>query len=377
MVRANVEHDGGLRVVVTGYGTSSLVTLTWPSDVHGDPAVATQKLLPGTTSMAILSDGSLVFADPLLDGWVSHSAAGARLVPVRQAMPSPPADNRDPLDRVGEALLFTTLMAPWNSSDGPRSRFTCETCHFEMYADGRTHHTGRGDVHATTKPLRGLFNNRPHFSRALDADLTSVAHNEFRVAGARSDHDPWFTVTTADFPWLRELGVTQPSLSPLTLRKALMMALMRLTHVPNPAITAGGHFTDAQRAGAALFRDHCETCHQARLASDAVATRTPFAGWESLVMSESDPLVWGQAEYQQTGVVPYVHESGARVPSLRRLYKKFPYFTNGSARSVADLLARARFTGDSFWHDAAPGRPGEQRLSDGEIDSLRAFLDLL
>ena len=67
-------------------------------------------------------------------------------------------------------------MAPSSSSEGAKSRFSCETCHFEGYVDGRTHHTGRGDVRATTKPLVGLFNNRPHFSRALDPDLTTVPY---------------------------------------------------------------------------------------------------------------------------------------------------------------------------------------------------------
>jgi hypothetical protein len=287
------------------------------------------------------------------------------------------AGSADVAARVGEALLFTTLMAPWNRSDGPLSRFTCETCHFEMYGDGRTHHTGRGDVHATTKPLRGLFNNRPHFSRALDPDLTVVANSEFRVAGAKSDHDSWFTVRVDDFPWLRWLGVTDPALPPLALRKALMTALMRLGHAPNPAVTPGGHFTDLERQGAALFRDRCETCHQARLASDDPASRLPFAQWESLVMTDADPLVWGEAEYRQTGVVPYVHQSGSRVPSLRRLYKKFPYFTNGSAQDLAAVLGRARFAGATFWHDGGPAGASQSFFDPEEIQRLRAFLDLL
>ncbi|HEY2903065.1 MAG TPA: hypothetical protein VGL59_20960 [Polyangia bacterium] len=366
-----------LRVLVSGYGTSPLLTLTWPANLQGEPVVAAQDLVPGTTSVASLADGTMVFADPLLDAWVVRSPTATRLVAVRDALTPAPVDARDPLDRVGEALLFTTLMAPWNRSDAELSRFTCETCHFEMYGDGRIHHTGRGDVHAVTKPLRGLFNNRPHFSRALDPDLTTVANNEFRVAGAKSDHDPWFTVATDDFPWLRALGVTQPSLPPLTLRKALMTALMQLGHAPNPAVTPGGHFTDAERAGAALFRDRCEGCHQARLASDDAATRAPFAQWESLIMTDSDPLVWGQAEYVQTGVTPYVHESGARIPSLRRLYKKYPYFTNGSAKDLDAVLSRARFGGDVFWHDGAPAEPTPARLNLQEIDRLRAFLDLL
>src|SRR5262252_5814086 len=134
--------------------------------------------------MAVAGD-SLVFADPLLDAWFQ--------TPVPVPVPDSPSP-RTAASRVGEALFFTNLMAPWNSTEGPLSRFTCETCHFEGYVDGRTHHTGRGDVHATTKPLLGLFNNRPYFSRALDPDLATVAHNEFRVAGALSDHDPWFSL---------------------------------------------------------------------------------------------------------------------------------------------------------------------------------------
>jgi hypothetical protein len=360
--------------------------LSFSKDLRAPPTVVTQDLVPGTTSMVARADGTLVFADPLLDAWVSRSSSGTaapRVVPVREAIDAPAAaaplgaESADVAARVGEALLSTTLMAPWNRSDGPLSRFTCETCHFEMYGDGRIHHTGRGDVHATTKPLRGLFNNRPHFSRALDPDLTVVANSEFRVAGAKSDHDSWFTVRVDDFPWLRWLGVTDSSLPPLALRKALMTALMRLGHAPNPAVTPGGHFTDLERQGAALFRDRCETCHQARLASDEPASRLPFARWESLIMTDADPLVWGEAEYRQTGVVPYVHESGARVPSLRRLYKKFPYFTNGSAKDLAAVLARARFSGDAFWHEGGPAGASQSFFDPEEIQRLRAFLDLL
>src|SRR5205814_5016931 len=131
---------------------------------------------------AVLPGGGLGFADPLLDAWVLRRSDGQfEVVPV-----APTRARSDNIERLGEALFFTTLMAPYNRADGPLSRFTCETCHFEGYVDGRTHHTGRGNVHATTKPLVGLFNNRPHFSRALDPDLSSVANNEFTVAGARS-----------------------------------------------------------------------------------------------------------------------------------------------------------------------------------------------
>jgi hypothetical protein len=82
------------------------------------------------------------------------------------------------------------------------------------------------------------------------------------------------------------------------------------------------------------------------------------------------------SEYRKTGVEPYVHESGARVPSLRRLYKKQPYFTDGSARTLGDVLDRARFQGATgFFHDHAP--EGLETLSYQERGALLSFLALL
>jgi hypothetical protein len=390
--------DGGLRAQVTGYGSDARVTLSWPRSpaIDGAPAAAVSPFVPGTTSMVGRADGTSVFADPLLDAWVVSGPTGITAVPVEAGAVGDGRDGRDgrargdgALARLGEALFFTTLMAPWNSADGPSSRFTCETCHFEGYVDGRTHHTGRGDVRATTKPLRGLFNNRPHFSRALDPDLTTMVNNEFRVAGASSGRDPWFDLSVDDFPWLRHLkvdavaaggrtrGSGRGTLPAQTLRRALMSFLMDWTHLPNPAVTPGASFTAEQRRGAEVFRDRCEGCHQARLVSDVAASRMPFERWERLVLSEEGPLIWGMAEYRKTGIVPYVHDQGARVPSLRRLYKKVPYFTNGSAHDLAEVAARARFGDGAFVHDGAPADAPPRALTIVDAAHLRAFLDLL
>jgi hypothetical protein len=246
-------------------------------------------------------------------------------------------------------------MAPFNRAEGALSRFTCETCHYEGYVDGRTHHTGRDDVHAVTKPLLGLFNNRPHFSRALDPDLTAVVFNEFRVAGAKSGHDPWFSVPSSDAPWIRFLGSTEIALTPEVMRKALMSFLIAFQHRPNPASLGRTSFSDRERRGATVFRDRCEACHEARLASDQPSSRVPFERWESLVMAREGAIVWANDRYVQSGVLPYVHEKGARVPSLRRLYKKHPYFTNGSASSLEDVLLRARFLSSGFQHELPQG----------------------
>src|SRR5690606_40778838 len=109
-------------------------------------------------------------------------------------------------------------------------RFTCETCHFEGGVDGRVHHSGRGDVRVSTKPLRGLFNNRPYFSRAVDHDLTEIADNEFAVANRASGHTDWFTLQRNAHPWLAELGVTSPERSPALLRFALLRFPMSSAH---------------------------------------------------------------------------------------------------------------------------------------------------
>jgi hypothetical protein len=363
-----------VHVRLVGYGDVTVADLDWASPrvtrkrTWPPPEIATHPLVPGTVMEARLGDGRAILADPLLDAWIVDDGTGARVVPIPGNGPP-----RDVEARIGEALLFTTLIAPWNRTKGSLSRFTCETCHFEGYVDGRIHDTGRGDVQVTTRPLLGLFNDRPYFSRALDPDLTAVAHNEFRVAGLRSRHDPWFALGTAQAPWLAYLGVGAEPLSPETLRRALMEFLMAFTHRPNPTVLGRSAWSAEERGGAELFRDLCESCHQARLVTDRADSRVSFDEWERLVMTGEGPLVWARDTYERTGVVPYVHAAGTRVPSLRRLYKKRPYFTNGSAPDLDAVLRRATVARGSFLHEGAT--PGN--LDGAARAALRAFLDLL
>jgi hypothetical protein len=222
-----------------------------------------------------------------------------------------------------------------------------------------------------------------------------VCDNEFTVVSRGNPVDPWFSLETARFPWLRELGEARPSLSPSDLRRALFEFFARFTHEENPFVAAhapAGSFTPRERHGAELFRDHCERCHAARLVANDAGTRVPFARWETLVFSAATPIVWARGDYEKTGVVPYVDREGTRIPSLRRLYLKRPYFTNGSARSLADVLERARFTDDRFLHaESAPARAAaspsgavehDETSPSGVLDAderraLLAFLRLL
>jgi hypothetical protein len=385
----NVPEDGTISLLVSGYG--SAIALDVALGLGGPLLTKPVTLVPGTRSIerhfsSERHSTTTVMADPLLDAWVAldedpvdptHSTT--HVVPVANETPRPTPS------RLGEALFFTSLMAPKNTSAGALSRFTCETCHFEGYVDGRTHHTGREDIHATTKPLVGLIGNRPHFSRALDPDLSTIAHAEFRVAGAGSNTDPFFAIEPKDHSWVEHVGVHE-RVEPLDLRRALMRFLSDFSHRPNPAVVArplatlpantrGPTFEPSESEGARLFRDRCVSCHAARLSADDPASEIPFDRWESMVLSEAAPIVWGSAGYKKTGVVPYVHPDGARTPSLRRLHKKYPYFTNGSAHSLDAVLDTVRIAGPDTFHGTAPD--GAMPLDVATKRALHSFLELL
>ena len=230
-------------------------------------------------------------------------------------------------------------------------------------------------MHATTKPLYGLFNNKPHFTRALDRDLTRVAHAEFRVAGADSGHHPWFQLEVATRPWLAAIVGHERPLSPVALRTAVLRFLMAFAHRPNPRLRGREGFSDLEAKGAAIFEQRCVSCHAARLSTDDPGSEVPLAEWERMIFERGAPIVWASEGYRKVGVTPYVHDEGARTTSLRRVEHKRPYFTNGSVRSLEALVEQLGWQGDRFIHAEAP--EGVSRLSADEREALLAFLRLL
>ncbi len=369
------QRGAGLEATLLGYGSAERLELSWsaPPETPGAPSVRTRPAVPGCADAASEPD-ALVCADPLLDAWVALGH-DPEIHAVR------PAEPRDPSarERLGEALFFTTLMAPRASSRGRLSRFTCETCHFEGGADGRVHHTGRGDVRVSTRGLFGLFNDAPHFSRAHDWDLTSVCDNEFRVASRGNPVDPWFSLDVAEFPWLSALGIEKRTLGPLELRRALLEFLARFTHEENPAVLArpAPRFDASEARGALLFRRRCERCHAPRLVADDPESEVPFERWEELVLSAEGPVVWARGDYEKTGVEPYVDPRGTRIPSLRRLYLKRPYLTRGLSPTLDDVLERVRFSDRELFHAGGTGRADLRAFAAEERADLAAFLELL
>ncbi|NNF08193.1 MAG: hypothetical protein HKN21_15625, partial [Candidatus Eisenbacteria bacterium] len=137
-----VSHSSPSTILVSGYGSATLLELEVSRNTL---QVKEQRAsFPAVQEFTHHEDGTWIGVSPLLDGVVIFGDSAPRFASLQ--------DSRDNLFVLGESLFFTELMAPRNSSLGKKSRFTCETCHFEGMIDGRTHFTGRGEVHAVTKP---------------------------------------------------------------------------------------------------------------------------------------------------------------------------------------------------------------------------------
>jgi len=199
-----------------------------------------------------------------------------------------------------------------------------------------------------------------------------MVDNEFRVASRGTGADPWFSLDLEANAWVRYLGVTEP-VDGTGLRRALMAFIMTFSPEPNPRALASDEDSSEIEPGAELFEQLCEGCHEARLVSDDPSSRVERARWMSLIGSPAGPIVWGTGERKQTGVEPYVHKEGARVPSLRRLYAKRPYFTNGSTGKLLEAAARFSVGTEQHVRDAAGGR----NITDEERRALARFLALL
>ena len=247
---------------------------------------------------------------------------------------------------LGELLVFTTLLTPGNRAEGDLSRFSCEACHYEGGVDGRTHFTGRDHVFATTKPIRGLAQNVPLFSRAGSELLCDMVPAEFAVANqGRSDRN-W--ISAADHPWMRSTSLPA-ELSPETQRRGMLRYMFELPVIPHPSRAHA--WTSQEEEGLRVFRDRCSSCHLPIRTTRDETSRAPFEEWAEALSSPDSDLIWGAPFLIKTGITPYVSPAGARVPSLRRLAWKRPYFTDGSARTIEEVLDRFRYRRGMGWHE--------------------------
>jgi hypothetical protein len=373
-IRFQPESSGEIKLWVTGFGGERFAEFriqNFRPQLYG-----TWFIDPGVTDFVIRSDtGSqtLTTVSPLLDRITVHDLEARRqLKTVTPTHPDPPV--RPTNIRIGELLFFTTILTPSNRTQGELSRFTCETCHFEGTMDGRTHFTGREDIHATSKTLRGLANNVPLFSRAGSASLSAMVMAEFDVAN--QDRKDRFIIRPGRYPWFSDFKNLPEVLSPLYLRQCFLEFFAVFTHRPNPWRIKHKRLDARSKRGLGIFRQRCEDCHH-----PVKTTRSPsavfFKNWETWLTAEDRDLVWGAPFLCKTGIRPYPDSTGTRVPSLRRIWYKYPYFTNGSAKDLHNVLTRFRYRGATAWHQydgVEKDKSGIQTLTPREIEALEALL---
>ena len=350
-------------LTVAGYGSADLLRLAVTASPPGFSLLARVRAVPGITDL-VVSDETLFAVSTLTDRFYAITEKGIDRRSARLGR-----DERTPASRLGEALLFTTLIAPENASEGGLSRFTCEACHFEGGVDGRVHYTGRDGVHATPKTLRGLAGTVPLFSSGGDDTMAKMVEAELAVA---NQGDPYFSIARESFPWLADLADFPEVIGPRVLREALLAFLIDFEHLPNPVLEKETRLDEPARAGLAIFRDRCEDCHQA-VPTTRGASGVPFDDWDDWLEDPKRDLVWAAPFYYKTGIEPYFDPAGTQVPSLRRIQSRYPYLSDGSARDLDDVLRAFRYRGSEAWHRTEPTRG--QPLTDDEITHLKALLE--
>jgi mono/diheme cytochrome c family protein len=167
-------------------------------------------------------------------------------------------------------------------------------------------------------------------------------------------------------------GWESATLSPEELRAALVAYMVRIPPEPSPYVAPGRRVLDrAERAGLALFRDRCAGCHQL-VGDSARGDRVPARDLEGRLLAGEVALT--DARLHAVGT-PILGDGGNNPPSLRGVWEAAPYFSDGSARTLDDVLRRTDPDASAVHAPANAARP--PALGDAERTALLAFLRAL
>jgi mono/diheme cytochrome c family protein len=284
------------------------------------------------SAVAALPGGRFVTADRLSDT-LTFVADGKVAATVDVGAPDRPT----PAER-GELLFYSRALVPNNVATGPLSLYTCAACHHDGHTDGRRHPAKRNRFFSMTKGCRGLGTTAPYLSIGEPATIEGFAdnivttHAQGAERGAEGfDKYPVTLRVRAGRDWERV------TLSSEELRAALVAFMVRIPPEPSPFVAPGRRtLTTDQRAGLVLFRDRCAGCH--KLAADSSSgDRIPARELERRLLAGEVALT--DARLHAVGT-PILGDGGNNPPSLRGVWEAAPYFSDGSARSLEDLLRR-------------------------------------
>jgi mono/diheme cytochrome c family protein len=359
------------RLAIVGAGSDNVLVARSNADALLSASALTVGANP--SAVAFLPDGRLVTADRLSDtiSFVSPVAPGDPSAKV-QTVTVGRSERRDPGDR-GELLFYSRALLPNNVAAGPLSLYTCAACHADGQTDGRRHPSKRNRFFSMTKTCRGLQGTEPflsigkpgtfaafadnivatHAQGALDAPRT---FDRYPVRLRLRERDRWSTVT----------------LTPEQVRAALAAYMAEIPGERSPFVTPGRRtLKEPERRGFVAFKENCARCH--RLVRSTRDTRTiPDAEIEARLLDGDVALT--SADLYDVGT-PVLGEGGNNPPSLRNVWAAAPYFSDGSAPTLQDVLRRTNPETPKVHAAENVGKPSP--LSAAVRDDLLAFLRAL
>jgi hypothetical protein len=319
------------------------------------------------SAVAALPDGRFVTADRLGDTLTFVSTDDPIGVEATLVVGSPA--RRSPAER-GELLFYSRALVRNNVAAGPLSLYTCAACHDDGHIDGRLHPAKQNKFFSTTLTCRGIGTTAPYLRLGNQATIDVFADNIVSTHAQGAERDPEHF---ADYPVTLRLagasGAREVTLQPKEVRVALARYMERIPPEPSPFVAARSRtLTPLARRGLVLFRDRCGGCHQ-MIGNSDLGNHVAEAEQEARLLAGQVALT---APDRRAVGTPVLGEGGNNPPSLRGVWDNAPYFSDGSARTLEEVLRRTDANADAVHAPANAARP--PAFSADEQAALLAFL---
>jgi cytochrome c peroxidase len=354
----------GQRLAVAGAATDNV--LLW--SLADGAAQTTLAAGRSPVALAFLPDGRLATADRLSDTvslLPAHGAAAA----VRHLAVGEPRRSSDA--ELGELLFYSRALLPHNVATGDRSIYSCSACHDDGHVDGRLHPARGNRFYSMTKTCRGIASTAPYLFLGEIDDLDAFARNLVGTHAQGADVAPQsFDQYATTLPAWQGSRFVPQRIPAAAIRRAMAAYLRAIPPEPSPFVPLGATALSVPaRRGLALFQTGCARCH-ALVGDSARADAIPP------VLLEQQ-LLHGAVALTSRGLYAVGPRSlgatGNNPPSLRGAWDNAPYFSDGSAASLDEVLRRSTLDPALPAHDLRNSWPGPL-LSPAERADLLAFL---
>jgi YVTN family beta-propeller protein len=271
-----------------------------------------------------------------VDGRNSHDITVLALDPANAGAPAAvdgPAIDRLPADpmpenlRLGQRLFYTA-----NSAVYPITRnfwVACASCHLEGGTDAVTWRFADGP-RDTPSNAGGPINTGFLFRLATRNDVVQYDKTIRVEQGGSFDR-----TNAAQLPLLRALADFVNYAIPLP---------------PNPHRSPDGTLSDAQKRGQATFNDRCASCHPGAWLTDSGAGNPTLDETSAIALHDvgtcviGGPFVDKPAAEEVTGQMLPHGACDFDTPTLRGIFATAPYFHDGSAATLNDVVDRLPFS---------------------------------